>query len=179
MAVELDDEPWRVVQADAVVRAGLAVGRPLDRERARALARALRRAKAVSRAERALGRRERSRSELEARLDRAGVPAATRRDTLDAFERSGLLDDTRAARSRAAELARRGYGDAAIRADLLDRGIGADAAADALVALESESERARHLLARNGAGPRELRRLVARGFEQETVLELASFAAED
>jgi SOS response regulatory protein OraA/RecX len=177
VAVELDDEPWRVVPAEAVVRAGLAVGRPLDRERARALARALRRAEAVSRATRALGRRECSRSELEAQLVRAGVPATTRRETLEALEDSGLVDDTRAASARAEELARRGYGDAAIRSDLLHRGIVADTASVALAALEPEPDRARRLLGRHGTGPRELRRLVARGFEQETVLELASFAA--
>jgi hypothetical protein len=31
VAVELDGRPWRVLPADAVVRAGLAVGRRLDR----------------------------------------------------------------------------------------------------------------------------------------------------
>ena len=45
--VELDGAPWRVVPAEAVVRAGLAPGRPLDRASARALGRELRRLQAL------------------------------------------------------------------------------------------------------------------------------------
>jgi hypothetical protein len=44
--IHLDGEPWRLVPADAVVRAGLAVGRTLDRATARDLGRELRRARA-------------------------------------------------------------------------------------------------------------------------------------
>ena len=62
VAVELDDRPWRVVPAIAVVEAGLSVGHPLARTQARTLARALRRDRAEAVAIRALARRERSRS---------------------------------------------------------------------------------------------------------------------
>ena len=41
--IDLDGASWRLVPADAVVRAGLSVGRALDRETARALGRELRR----------------------------------------------------------------------------------------------------------------------------------------
>ena len=40
VAVELDGRPWRVLPTDAVVRAGVAAGRLLDRSTARKLARA-------------------------------------------------------------------------------------------------------------------------------------------
>jgi len=66
--VFLDGVPWRIVPADAAVRAGLAVGRPLDRAAARTLARELRRAAALGVAVRALRHRDLSRRRLEARL---------------------------------------------------------------------------------------------------------------
>ncbi|HET7572219.1 MAG TPA: regulatory protein RecX [Gaiellaceae bacterium] len=176
--VELDGEPWRVVPAVAVVRAGLAVGRPLDRVRARQLGRELRRVRALTRAARVLAAGDRSRRELVERLDRAGLPADAREQALASLERAGLVDDERLARSRADAMARRGYGDAAIRADLGRRGIAPAVAGEAIEALDPEPERARRLLERGGAGPRELRRLAARGFDRETVRELAGFADE-
>ncbi|HJQ73262.1 MAG TPA: hypothetical protein VJ814_00130, partial [Gaiellaceae bacterium] len=54
VAVELDGKPWRVLPADVVVRAGLGVGRRLDRPTARDLARELRRARALAAATRSL-----------------------------------------------------------------------------------------------------------------------------
>jgi len=174
--VELDGEPWRVVPVDAAVRAGLAVGRALDREVARALGRELRRAEALGRATRALAARDRSRRELEARLERAGVPAATRDEALATLERAGLVDDARMAHLRAEALVRRGYGDAAIRAALDREGIGPELVEEALAALEPEPQRARRLLEREGAGRRELRRLAARGFDPDTLAEVAGFA---
>jgi SOS response regulatory protein OraA/RecX len=173
--VQLDGDPWRTLPADAVVQAGLGVGRPLDRPTARALARELRRSGALRRATRALAARDRSRDALDARLARAGVTAAAREEALGALERAGLVDDGRVARSRAESLAERGYGDAAIRAALEREQVPDAAASDALAALAPERERARALLA-GGAGPRELRRLAARGFDPETLAELAGFA---
>jgi SOS response regulatory protein OraA/RecX len=177
--VELDGRAWRVLPIGAVVRAGLAVGRPLDRETARALARELRRARALDRATRALASRDRSRHALEQRLDRAGVTRAAREDTLAALEQVGLIDDLRVARTRAAAMAQRGYGDAAIRADLARAGVPRELAVEAVAELAPERERARDLVARSGAGPRELRRLAARGFDRDTLDDVAAFAGED
>lgn len=174
--VELDGEPWRTLPAEAVVRCGLAVGRRLDRETSRMLARELRRLQALSRALRALSAHDRSRGELEARLARAGLPSAARDEALQALERSGLVDDARVAGTRAASLARRGYGDAAIRADLQRRRVPSDAVASALAGLEPERERARALV--DGARDRAqaLRRLTARGFDRDVLSDLGSFA---
>jgi SOS response regulatory protein OraA/RecX len=79
-------------------------------------------------------------------------------------------------RSRAEALARRGYGDAAIRADLARRGVATETAAEAVAALAPEPERARRLVERDGGDVRALRRLRARGFEAESLRDLAAFA---
>jgi regulatory protein len=176
--VELDGEPWRVLPAAAVVRAELRVGRRLDRETARLLARELRRAAAMSRATRALSARDRSRGELEARLDAAGVSEAAKAEALGSLEASGLLDDARVAESRARDMARRGYGDAAIRSDLRLKRIESDTIATALEELEPEAERAQRVLAGKERTPTVLRRLAARGFSRDTLDELAASHAD-
>lgn len=167
--VDLDGEPWRVLPAVAVVRSGLRAGAALDRALARRLARELRRADALERAQRALSVRDRSREELEERLARAGAPAEARAEALATLAAAGLLDDERVAGRRAQELDRRGYGDAAIRADLERRGLSAEAVEAALAALEPELDRARRLLPVETISPQALRRLAARGFSAEVV----------
>ncbi|MDE3191670.1 MAG: RecX family transcriptional regulator [Acidobacteriota bacterium] len=158
VAVELDGAPWRTLPADAVVRSGLLVGRALDRESARALARELRRAAALGVAARALRHRDMSRRALAAR-----IASPAREEALGALERSGILDDARAAASRATALAGRGFGDEAIRYRLEHEGFAGEPLEAALAALEPEHERARALVE---AGRSE-RWLVARGFASE------------
>jgi regulatory protein len=176
VAVDLDGAPWRVVPADAVVRAGLAVGRALDRETARALARELRRAEALRTAVRALRHRDLSRRRLEARLAERGATAPARAAALETLERAGLVDDARVAHARARALAERGYGDAAVRGALEAEGLVPELVAEALACLEPEVERARALVARRGAAPKTLRWLAARGFEAATLEDVSGFA---
>ena len=145
VAVELDGRPWRVLPADAIVRAGLGIGRSLDRPTARELAREVRRARALAQATRTLATSGRSRQELD-RRQRAGHGEAAREEALATLDRAGLVDDARLALSRAELLARRGYGDAAIRADLRRRLVAPEAAADAVASLEAEPERLRRVL---------------------------------
>ena len=171
--VELDGAPWRLVPADAVVRSGLFVGRALDRERARALGRELRRSAAVARAVRALRHRDRSRAALADRLAAAGVGSAASESALDSLERAGLVDDRRVAESRARGLAERGYGDAAIRFALEGEGLAAELVAGALEGLEPERERAERLRGRGA------RWLAARGFDAETVDDLLGGFADE
>ncbi|MDX6482198.1 MAG: regulatory protein [Gaiellaceae bacterium] len=175
--VELDGEPWRVLPATAVVRAQLRVGRPLDRESARLLARELRRAQALARATRALSTRDRSRGELEARLDEAGVSGTAREDALSSLEALGLVDDVRVAESRARDMARRGYGDAAIRSDLRLRRIDAETISAAIEALEPESDRAVRIVEGKERTPALLRRLASRGFSRDSLEVLESHLA--
>ena len=174
VAVELDGRPWRVLPTDAVVRAGVAVGRPLDRPMARELAREVRRAKALAAATRSLAASDRSRRALEQRLARAGHSAAAREDAIASLARAGAIDDVRLATSRAEQLARRGYGDAAIRADLRRRQIAPEAVASAVAALEPELERLRRALESESLTRALLRRLSARGFSRDTLDEIAS-----
>ena len=87
---------------------------------------------------RALRAADRSRAELDARLERRGIDADERQRTLDKLERLGYVDDERTAALRVERLVERGYGDAYIRADLEQRGL----PAEALAAVEPEQERA-------------------------------------
>jgi SOS response regulatory protein OraA/RecX len=179
VAVELDGRPWRVLPTDAVVRASLAVGCPLDRHTARELAREIRRAKALAAATRSLAASDRSERALQQRLARAGHSTAAREDAIASLARVGAVDDARLAESRAQLLARRGYGDAAIRADLRRRLIAPEATAEAVSALEPELERARRVLGQQTVTPALLGRLTRRGFSRDTLDEIASsFALE-
>lgn len=171
--VELDGEPWRALPTAVVVRAELRVGRRLDRESARLLARELRRANALARATRALSARDRSRAELAARLADAGVSETARDEALGALEAAGLLDDTRVAESRARDMARRGYGNSAIQSDLRLRRISSETIDAAIATLEPEAERVEQAVAGKERKPALLRRLASRGFSRETLEDLA------
>ena len=93
-------------------------------------------------AARSLHYRDRSRSELDARLARAGIDEDARADALDTLERVGYVDDARFAAVRAAALAGRGYGDEAIRHDLAGHQLRPEAIEAGLATLEAEAARA-------------------------------------
>jgi SOS response regulatory protein OraA/RecX len=177
--IELDGAPWRVVPADAVVRAGFLVGRLLDRETARTLARELRRARALDVAARALRYRDHSRWSLEERLAQRDVRPDAADAALAALERAGLVDDARVASTRAGTLAERGYGDAAIRFDLERQGLAGDLVEGAVTALVPERDRARRLVERRGADPKTARWLAGRGFDAASVEDAIGPFAED
>ena len=169
VAVELDGERWRTLPLTVAAAAGLASGVELDRPRARALARALRRQQALETAARALRRRDLSAKALELRLERAGVANATRVEAMETLARGSLVDDERYARARATALAARGYGDAAIRWELERQGVESDLAERALDELEPELERAERLVSRRGRSPATARHLARRGFGEDAV----------
>lgn len=178
VAVELDGSSWRVLPVDAVVRAGLTVGLVLDRPRARRLRAELRRADALAHATRALRQREHTRRTLDERLARRGVGPVAREQALATLERTGLVDDARAARTRAAALADRGAGDLLIRDDLALLGVAPELIDAALDALQPEAERARRLVTVHGGSRRALRTLVAKGFAAESLDGLVAETAE-
>jgi hypothetical protein len=123
VAVELDGSPWRTLPAGVVVRAGISCGRALDRQALRKLRRELRRAEALAVAGRALRARDLSARELALRLEQRAVSPSAAEESLAALSVAGLVDDARLAENRAESLAGRGYGDAAIRHDLEQRGV--------------------------------------------------------
>src|SRR5262249_48894641 len=149
------------------------------RPTARALAREVRRARALAQATRTLVASGRSRQELDQRLARAGHVDTAREEALATLDRAGVVDDVRLAHSRAEALARRGYGDAAIRADLRRRLIPSEAASEAVAELEPEAERARRILEANAPDAKTLRRLAGRGFSRETLEEIGTAFARE
>jgi SOS response regulatory protein OraA/RecX len=169
VAVELDGAPWRTLPVDVVARAGLAEGRALDRPALRLLRQELRRAEALAVAGRALRRQDLSERGVAERLARASVAPAAVEESLAVLSRAGLVDDSRFALTRAAALAERGYGDAAISHDLERRGVGPEQIREALEALEGEPERARRVVERRGTGPGTARYLAAKGFGEEAL----------
>jgi regulatory protein len=178
VAVELDGVRWRTLPAEAVLRAGLAPGIELDRRRAATVARERRRLRALGAAGKALARRELTRAELAERLQRGNLAPRDRDAALDAVARAGLQDDGRVARARAEQLAARGYGDLAIRADLERRGLSGDDVAASLAELAPESLRAARFVAQSGGGVRAARALARRGFADETIAALVADSAE-
>jgi SOS response regulatory protein OraA/RecX len=168
VGVELDGAAWRVLAAEVVVRSGLCVGLTLDRPRLRLIRRELRRAEALDVAGRALRARDLSERALADRLAGRVAPAA-RDEALQTLTRVGVLDDRRVAQNRAAVLAGRGYGDAAIRHDLRRRGLEPDEIEDAIARLDPEPLRASAIVVRRGRGPATARHLAARGFAEDAV----------
>lgn len=124
----------------------------------------------------ALGRRDLSEHELEEKLAARGVPQAERAEAVETLRRTGLLDELRFARGRAAALASRGAGDAFVRDALRRAGVASEVADAAVDELEPEVERARAVVARRGTGARTARYLAGKGFSADTV---ASAVAHD
>ena len=169
VAVTLDGKPWRTLPLDVVVRAGLSLGCELDRGRARELARARRRHAAMRAAAGELRRRDLAKRSLAERLERRGVAPAARTEALDALAAAGYVDDARFAETRAAALASRGYGDAAIRWRLEHEGVEPGLVAAACAALEPERERAARIVAARGMTAATARLLARRGFAEDAV----------
>jgi len=126
-----------------------------------------------------LRHRDRSRTQIDERLARAGVDDENRADALAALERIGYLDDARFARQRAESLADRGYGDEAISALLAAEGVEPEVAGAAVGALRPEVERAAEIVASLGASPRTAARLARKGFGEDAVEAAAGEFATD
>jgi regulatory protein len=118
---------------------------------------------------RSLRSHDRSRAEIDERLAKAGISELERPEALDRLERLGYVDDGRFAASRAAALANRGQGDAAIRFDLRGRGIAEEAIESALAELAPEVERAVELAEQLGRTPKVAARLRRKGFDADAL----------
>ncbi len=178
VALEVDGSPWRTVPDAVVARAGLSSGLELDRPTLRRVRTELRWAKAQSVAGRALARRDLTARELETRLKRAGLrPGEVEEATAKAVS-LGVVDDERFAKTRAAQLAERGYGDAYVRAKLRGAGVDEELAREAIEELPPETERAQRVAARRTGDPRKTAAYLARrGFGYETIDTVLAAAA--
>ena len=171
--VELDGAPWRKISLNAAARAGLSVGKRLEREDLRLLGRELRRAEALNKATRMLARRPLSRALLEDRLEKKGVAPVAREEAIEVLEQARYLNDHSYALERAASLAERGYGDVAVRYTLEQERVDSELIEQAVAALEPELERARALALAETNRKRLMGRLARRGFSFETIGDLA------
>jgi len=167
--VHLDGRPWRALPVGAVAEAGLSVGVCLDRERARALNRALRRQRALDAAGRILRASDQTTATLAARLETRGVRRSERDEAVEALVLAGIVDNARFAHGRAAALAERDMGDQCIHADLETRGISPELIRESLDAVEPEEARAGRILERDGLSRKGIARLARRGFSDATL----------
>ncbi|MGD0272385.1 MAG: RecX family transcriptional regulator [Gaiellaceae bacterium] len=172
--VELDGALWRKIPLVAAARAGLSVGKRLEREDLRLIRRELRRAEALTKATRMLACRPLPRALLEDRLERKGVAPAALGEAVEALERAQYLNDHTYALGRAQSLAERGYGDVAVRYILEQEGVASELIEQAVASLEPEIERARAIALAIADRKRLLGRLARRGFDADTVEEIAS-----
>jgi regulatory protein len=122
---------------------------------------------------RALRHRNRSRTDLSQRLQRAGIEPDEREAALDRLTEAGLISDERFADERARTLAQRGAGDGLIRQDLRRQGVDHESAERAMAQLEPEDERAARIFERRGGGERAVRYLAGKGFSREILERLA------
>jgi SOS response regulatory protein OraA/RecX len=169
VAVELDGTLWRELPVEVVVRAELRAGLTLDRPALRSVRRELRRAEAMAVAARALRARDLPARRVAEKLERAAIARATVDESLAALADAGAVDDARFAANRALSMAARGYGDAAIRHDLLKQGVAVELTEEALSGLEPERVRAARLVEARGAGPKTARHLASKGFGEDAV----------
>jgi SOS response regulatory protein OraA/RecX len=118
-----------------------------------------------------LMRAARSEAEIRLRLTRVGYSARAVDETLRRLCDQRFIDDRQLARNRAQTLEDRGYGNAWIENDLLQRGLAEALVQQALERLTPESERAVAWLTR-GSGQRDpaaaWRALLQRGFSADT-----------
>jgi regulatory protein len=117
----------------------------------------------------ALSRRDLSRAELVARLQRSGIDPEDAELACAQLTHAGYQSDDRAASERARVLASRLQGDRAIRADLRRRGLSEVVVDSALEGIAPESERA-EALARRAREPAQLARALNRkGYTEDTI----------
>jgi regulatory protein len=131
-------------------------------------------------AERLLAVTDRSRVELQRRLERRGYAAATAAEAVDRLEARGWVDDARLAEDLARRRLSHGYGRRRVIADLVARGVGAETVnrtAAEIGGSQTEAVRiAAERLRRGHPGPPtppEVRRLAAalqrRGFDSADI----------
>jgi len=125
--------------------------------------------RAVEAGLKALSRRELSRDELVAKLERSGIDPEDADRAISQLAAAGYQSDQRMAHERTRVLASRLHGDLAIRDDLERRGIAEESIDAALADIEPELSRAAALAQRAGDVTRLARTLQRKGYTQDTI----------
>ncbi|MSO47010.1 MAG: hypothetical protein EXQ67_02845 [Thermoleophilia bacterium] len=179
VAIELDGNPWLVLDALAATEMEIFVGATLSAGRKRKAEQQARNDQALERAAAMIGRRSHARVELEQRIaKRDGVDAA--RQAVDRLESIGALDDTRHAADVATRRLATGWGPARIAYDLEVAGVTASEIENCLTRLDDESidQAARRAIGSRTGGDA-WQRLAARGFDEAIAERLAGLPNDD
>ena len=173
VAIELDGDPWLVVDLAVIVHHQVAVGCILEAASLAAIDSEARAQLALERGAKLLSRRSHARGELESRLARKdGAEAAQR--AAERLAELGAIDDERHAQEVAASLLQRGWGPARIEHDLTAAGVAEALVRSTLAAVSADriDAAARVAIGSRLAGDA-WRRLASRGFDEDVAERLA------
>ncbi len=185
--ISLDGAPWRTTSAAAIKLLGLAEGDIVDPVRLAGQLDACEQQAVRERALALLGYRERSEKELRHKLAQDGYADDAIDDVVEAFVRTGLVDDQRLADALARSAAgTKALGRRRAARVLAERGIGGDAAAVVLDRYLPEGhelpravELAKRLIRPGEPVERLAARLARKGFDTSTAFAAARTAAAD
>lgn len=167
LAVELDGEPWVVLDAVTALRLGLDLDAAIDAATQAEAERLAAEERALRRAARLVGRRSHATGELEGKIARADGPDAARA-AVERLAELGAVDDERHAAQVARQRLADGWGPLRIRHDLEAAGVEPGLIETALDGLDPAAVEAAAAIA---VGPRSgaeaWRRLAARGFDED------------
>ena len=179
VAIELDGNPWLVLDALVATELGIYVDASLSTTTKRKAEQNARAARALDRAAAMVGRRSHARGELEQRIaKREGADAA--RMAADRLESIGALDDTRHAAEVAAHRLANGWGPARIEHDLEVAGVDQAEIQACLQNLDDAVvERAAVLAIGARTGAEAWQRLASRGFDESVAERLVRLPLDD
>jgi len=169
LELELDDAAWCRVDPLVVAEAGVGVGDTLSVALVRRIEGHASTRHALDAGARHLSRGPRSRHQLEQRLAR-DVDRVSARRAVERLATLGLVDDERYGRDLAERRLGSGWGPLRIRQDLETAGLSDDLVSATLAQIDPVELAAAEAIACSGrTGARAWRRLVARGFDPETL----------
>lgn len=179
VAIELDGNPWLVLDALVATELGIYVDASLSITTKRKAEQSARAARALDRAAAMVGRRSHARGELEQRIaKREGADAA--RLAADRLESIGALDDTRHAAEVAAHRLASGWGPARIAHDLEVAGVDQTEIQACLQHLDDITvDRAAAIAIGSRSGAEAWQRLASRGFDESVAERLVRLPLDD
>ena len=179
VAIELDGNPWLVLDALVATELGIFVDATLSASTKRTAEQRAREARALDRGAAMVGRRSHARGELEQRIaKREGADAA--RQAADRLEAIGAIDDARHASDVATLRLTTGWGPARIAHDLEVAGVAPAEIQDCLAHLDDAAiDQAAQLAIGTRTGVEAWQRLASRGFDESVAERLVGQPFED